>query len=174
MKFLKGSPSSNAQDAIVVLTSAAIKEILADGGSKSWVLNPNRAKDAAYLVCCRNEKWSNRQDGAPQRAAFLVGRISGLEQVSVDGVDRSQRFLIKLSHYARVAINDAWDKTSRNPVAYRTLKDVGIALEKLKFEPLAVASSDRSDQGMTIADAKKALAATYGVSPDNIEIIIRG
>jgi hypothetical protein len=27
---------------------------------------------------------------------------------------------------------------------------------------------------MTIADAKKALAATFGVSPDDVEITIRG
>ena len=65
----------------------------------------------------------------------------------------------------------------RNPVAYDTLKKLGIELRGLKFKPMpAPRPSGKPGQGalMTIAEAKKALAATFGVKPEDVEITIRG
>jgi hypothetical protein len=64
-------------------------------------------------------------------------------------------------------------------VSYKTLKELGIDLRGLKFKPMPTpAPSARwgqtSNAPITIADAKRALAATFGVSPDDIEITIRG
>jgi hypothetical protein len=50
-------------------------------------------------------------------------------------------------------------------------------LRGLKFIPMPTAAVTNEAPGashMTIADAKKGLAATFGVSPEDIEITIRG
>jgi hypothetical protein len=52
-------------------------------------------------------------------------------------------------------------------------------LRGLKFKPMPTPAPSAkwgriSNAPMTIADAKKALAATFGVSPDDVEITIRG
>jgi hypothetical protein len=71
-----------------------------------------------------------------------------------------------------------WKKEARNPVAYATLEELGIDARGLKFKPVPATAtpSARSSRGkaMTIAEAKKALAASFGVSPEDVEIIIRG
>jgi hypothetical protein len=78
---------------------------------------------------------------------------------------------------------DFW-KHWRNPVRYMSLSDLGICVDDLKFEPLPgvkdAATRPQSQTApwppatLTITEAKKALAATFGVKPDAVEITIRG
>jgi hypothetical protein len=140
------------QCAIVVLTSETVETILTNGGTGDWVLSPKKAGTCKYVVCCRKPDSEN---------------------------DRNQpRFLIELSEYATFERADVW-KEGRNPVSYKTLKALGIDLRGLKFKPMPVPALYAKSGGtgsapMTIADAKKALAASFGVSPEDVEITIRG
>jgi hypothetical protein len=167
------------QCAIVVLTSETVETILTNGGTGDWVLSPKKAGSCKYAVCCRKPAWNNKKEGIAHRAAFLIGLISGLRKKLDSENDRNQpRFLIELSEYATFERADVW-KEGRNPVSYKTLKALGIDLRGLKFKPMPVPAPSAKSGGtggasMTIAEAKKALAASFGVSPEDVEITIRG
>jgi hypothetical protein len=174
--------SKEEQLAVVVLTSEPIETILIHRGSGDWVLSPKKAGTCKYVICCRKLAWNNRKEGIAPHAAFLIGLISGLHKQADSENDRGQpRFLIAISEYATFERPDIWKK-SRNPVSYKTLKTLktlGIDLRGLKFRPMPVpvASTKPGEPApgmMTIADAKKALAASFGVSPEDIDITIRG
>ena len=93
----------------------------------------------------------------------------------------------RISEVARVDVPDVW-KQWRNPVRYTTLEELGIDPATLNFEPMPTATPATSTTStpatstagqtapamLTIAEAKKALAATFGVKPDAVEITIRG
>jgi hypothetical protein len=167
------------QLAVIVLTSEPIETILSHGGSGDWVLSAKKANTCKYVICCRKPAWNNKKEGIAPRAAFLIGLIAGLESQPDSENGRGQpRFLIKMSEYDTFERPGVW-KESRNPVSYKTLKNLGIDLRGLKFKPMPVpvASAKPGEPApgmMTIADAKKALAATFGVSPEDIDITIRG
>jgi hypothetical protein len=157
--------------------------ILAKGGSDTWKLDPQRVLKCQYLVCTQNR---HRQDGtpeAPHRAAFLVGKVSGVEPAEpING----PRWLVRISEYAEIEMPEVWDG-SQNPVRYTTLQSLGIDPETLDFQPMpeppqtlreASAMPDMTSiadvRPLSIADAKQGLAAHFGVGPDAIEITIRG
>jgi hypothetical protein len=163
--------------AVLVFTSETRQEILAHAGSRGWVLSPKSVEHCPYLVCCRRQDWDNKAEGIAPRTAFLVGRISSLTPLDETKNSRGQaRFHIGISEFADVAAADVWRKELRNPVAYAGLKQLGIQLKRLKFQPVPDAStgSDEARGGLTIAEAKKALAATFGVRPEDVEITIKG
>ncbi|MGX1415692.1 MULTISPECIES: hypothetical protein [Bradyrhizobium] len=158
--------------AIVVFTSESKQEILRKAGTGDWVLNPTRGGRCRYVVCCRNADWKNRADGIAHRSAFLVGRLAGLTRLAESSNARGQaRFLIGISDYAEVDRPEAWRRDVTNPVGYGALKALGLEPRRLQFKPLSSAAVERP---LTIAEAKRALAATFGVTPDDVEIIIRG
>ena len=91
--------------------------------------------------------------------------------------------MILFSEYARVNIPNAW-KGDRNPVKYASLKDVGIDPSNLKREPMPSPTTGKAasrahanvaavESRLTIAEAKKALALTFGVPSEAVEIVIR-
>jgi hypothetical protein len=93
------------------------------------------------------------------------------------------RWLIEIDEYARIAIPNVWKW--RNPVKYTTLADLGIDPTKLTFEKVPKREEEPANPPtgstmqwppatLTIAEAKKALAATFGVKPEAVEISIRG
>ena len=112
------------------------------------------------------------------RAAFLVGKIKDV----VPSSTKPGRYWIQLSEYARVNIPNVWKKGNRNPVKYSTLEELGIDPSILKWEPMPNVSQVREPKvqlvhhvgALTIPDAKKGLALTFGVTPEAIEITIRG
>jgi hypothetical protein len=165
--------------AIVVFTADSRDSILRQGGSGAWVVNAKKANGCKYIICCRKPKWSNRKEGVPDRAAFLIGHVAGLLERADSKNDRDQmRYLIQMADYAELEKAGVWRENVRNPVAYATLDELQIDLRGLKFKPMpAGAGATSASSGanhMTIADAKNGLAATFGVNPDDIEIIIRG
>lgn len=171
-------------DSIVVFTEVARDTILVTGGSGDWVLNPQRASQAKYLVCCRKSRWDNMDDPTPNGAAFLVGRIKrlrpGIKREAGAKKRDQQRYFIEISEYAAISKEGVWEEW-RNPVRYDSLDKLGISARSLKFSPLPTSrkssrSADLSHppRALTIAEAKKALAASFGVSPDDVEIHIRG
>ncbi len=92
--------------------------------------------------------------------------------------------LIRFSEYAKINIPDVW-KGSRNPVRYTNLEehdidpDLGwtdwVSMPQVQDEaPAQLELPTRALGGLSIAAAKKGLAAFYGVTEDAIEILIRG
>ena len=164
---------------VLVFTSETTETILSRGGTGDWVLSPKKAGTCKYVVCCRKTAWNNKKEGFAHRSAFMVGLIAGLHKKPGSENDRGQpRYLIELSEYATLERAAVW-KEGRNPVSYKTLRTLGIDLRTLRFKPMPIPaasakSGSTSSAPMTILDAKKALAATFGVSPDDIEITIRG
>lgn len=167
--------------AIAVFTSENRTEILAVGGSASWVVAEKQARRREFLVCIRNARGVDFADHEPHGTAFLVGRISGLKPF---GFDRKgmPRWIIALGEYALVDFPEAWGEW-RNPVKYTSLEELGIDIKQLKFKPMPKPTKDltppvpppRAKTGaLTIAEAKAGLALQFGVKPEAIEILIKG
>lgn len=170
------------EDTLIVFTARSPERIIREGGSQSWVLNPVRAKNCRWLVCTQNRHHPDHEFSdatEPHGAGFLIGKVSGIRP-SPGGEDR---WLIAISEFARISIPNLWNH-GRNPVRYTSLDALGIDPNKLKWEQVPKAeantptplspSAPGSAPGLTIAEAKKALAATFGVSPEAVEITIRG
>lgn len=147
--------------AIQTFTHNSFDDIISRGGDYRWVLDPNRAKTYEYLVCCSSV-------GVNRGSAFLIGKISGVEVDRVEDTDQ-KRYAICISEVASIDIPDLWPG-NQNPVRYTTLEDLGIDPSKLSFQKVGTTQSN----GLTIAEAKAGLAKTFGVSEDNIEILIKG
>jgi len=165
--------------AICVLTAKNIDWILQDGGSQSWVLDANRARGCAYVVCVQNHR-SGKDDwghpSAPHHSVFLVGRLDAVVRAT-DG-NAENRWLLKFSEYAtNVIVADAWNG-HRNPVFYTDLETIGIKVDELQFQPMPRkefrSKRDGTNGPLTMTEAKEGLALMFGVSPSDIEITIRG
>ena len=170
-------------DAIVIFTSKSVETILADGGSQSWKLHPGNARNHQYVVLCRNRNRKVSEADVIHGSAFMVGKLANVVQSTRP---RSPaRSLILFSEYALVNVSSVWDHW-RNPIKYTSMADLGIDPDSLEFRPMPerepvheaaehrAAAAPTQITGLTIAEAKKALAATYGVGPEGIEITIRG
>jgi hypothetical protein len=173
-----------SENAIVVFTARSPERIIREGGSQAWVLNPARAKQCAWLVCTQNRHNPDHEFSdatEPHGSAFLLAKISAV--IHSPESDSDDRWMIAISEFARINRPDAWDH-GRNPVRYTSLEELGISLDGLKFEPMPSSSeapthsesrlSGSSPATLTIAEAKKALAAAFGVKPESVEITIRG
>ncbi len=175
--------SEQLRDAIVVFTARSPERVIREGGSQSWVLNPVRAKQCKWLVCTQNQHHSDHEFSdatEPHCSAFLVGKVSGVVQG-----DDPDRWRVEISAVARISKPDVWDHW-RNPVRYSTLEELGIDVETLDFEAVRntppVSDGAKPDRpapvwpptALTIPEAKQALAVTFGVKPDAVEITIRG
>ena len=170
------------ENAVIVFTARSPERIIREGGSQAWVLNPARAKRCTWLICTQNRHNPDHEFSdatEPHGSGFLIGRISGLHK-SEDPHDQV-RWHIEITEFARIGYPDLW-RHWRNPVRYMSLEELGIRLEGLKFQPMP-STKDLGPQTMplgtspaflTIAEAKKALAITFGVEPDAVEITIRG
>lgn len=165
-------------DIIVVFTDFSREEILAQGGSGDWVLNPQRASVCDYLVCCRKPHLRTRLENIPEHAAFLVGRIKDVRKRDAQKNNRGQsRYFIELDEYAEILKPNVWSRDKRNPVLYSTLKGLDIDCAGLRFKPMPdfpKKGAEKAPRKLTINEAKRALAASYGVKPNQIEIIIKG
>ncbi len=172
------------KDTIVVFTARSPERIVLEGGSQSWVLNASRARACTWLLCTQNRHNSEPDFSdatQPHGAGFLVGKIAGLQQSKEEG--QGDRWNILIREFAAVDLPNAW-KGWRNPVRYMSLEDFGIDPHKLKFKPLTLPNEttvavQHAQPGpvpsiLTIAEAKKSLAITYGVRPEAVEITIRG
>jgi hypothetical protein len=174
---------SDQNDAIVVFTARSPERIIREGGSQAWVLNPVRAKQCRWLICTQNRHNPDHEFSdatEPHRTGFLLGRISGLRKSEEGDGDRWQ---ILISEFARIQLPDAWDH-GRNPVRYTSLRKIGVDPDGMMFEhipPVHAAGKPSNEQSQTqtspatmLAEAKRTLAAAFGVKPEAVEITIRG
>jgi hypothetical protein len=136
-----------------------------------------------YVVCTRNadrkfdEECGHRPE--PHRAAFLVGKVSGIRKVGVfNGRDR---YIILFSEYAEVLIPE-FRGHERNPVTYGdtdSLRIKGLDISKLKFKPMPSLAAEGTAtsapaRGLSIEEAKKGLSARYDIPEANIQIVMTG
>jgi hypothetical protein len=168
-----------SHETAVVFTAKSIDRILREGGTSSWRLDRNHARQCGIAVCTRNANADWVEGPEAHHSAFLVGKVRDV----VPAPDYEGRFLILFSEYALVDIPDVW-KGDRNPVKYASLEEIGIDPSSLKWEPMPAAMAAPAIQAtgapttaggsLTLAEAKKGLALTFGVSPEAVEITIRG
>ena len=165
-------------EAVTVFTAKSRERILSEGGTSSWRLDRNNARQCTYAVCARNAHADWTEGPEPHHTAFLIGRIEDV----IPAVDEG-RFLIQFSEYAPIDIPDAWHG-GRNPVSYGSLEKLGIDPSKLKWAPMpkpvkpaevatGVSESKKPIGALTMAEAKTGLAKTFGVKPEQIEITVR-
>lgn len=176
--------------AVVLFTAKSANRIIREGGTSSWRLDRNNARRCTYAVCVRNAhaEWGDGKE--EHHEAFLIGKVSAVVPTGAtpeNNESSKNRYLIVFSEYANVAIPDAWPKGYRNPVRYSTLEEIGIDPTKMEWKAMPEATEEPSDEesepaptnkdaigALTIIQAKKGLALTFGVSPDAVEILIRG
>jgi hypothetical protein len=180
------SRMKDEKDTVVVFTARSPERIVREGGSQAWVLNPARVKLCTWLVCTQNRhnpdyEFSDATE--PHGCGFLLGRISGV-RISDEEGDSEKRWLITISEFARINRPELWAHW-RNPVRYASLEELRINPEELEFHPvrasnIAAQPESREVEGppaavpLTISEAKRALAAAFGVRPEAVEITIRG
>ncbi len=172
--------STIATSAVAVFTSWKKDDILARGASGNWGVSPDRILQNRYVVVTRNRHSDWAPDDVEHGTAFLVGRISGVLETDETTADGRSRFAISFDSYAEVRIPGVWGK-SRNPVWFTSLETLGIDLNNLNFIDLKTGEkADKavvpcmSVEGLSFAEARRGLAARYGVSPNSITISING
>ena len=189
------------KDTIVVFTFKPVDYMIRiDGGSGNWVLNRRQAIKCKYVVCTRNRFYHGtsdeqasglKQGNEPHQQGFLIATIKDVVPVQeVKPDDKRNRWVILFDEYATISENNLWDG-SRNPIAYKNLKDLDININNLNFKKIPerenriietsrTASSVNENKtrnikkGLSILEAKKALSSFYEVSEKSIEIIIKG
>ena len=171
-------PSNLDHEVIQVFTAKSVEVCLEVGGTQSWALDRVHARQCKYAVLCRNAHTDWGDGKEPHGSAFMIGRVSDV----VPSMETEGRWLVKFDQYARIDIPNLWEGW-RNPVRYTNLKELGISLDDVQFEPMPQMSEEpkkpepeapQLSPGLTIAEAKKGLALTFGVKIEEIEIIIRG
>jgi hypothetical protein len=176
-------------DTIALFTAKSAERIIREGGTSSWRLDPGNARRCTYALCVRNAH-SNWGDGTEaHHTGFLIGKVSGViatEPTPENDESPQHRYLIQFSEYAEVDIPDSWPKGYRNPVRYTTFDELMIDPAGLDWKPMPEPTEAPSPEGpvapiagktgaaLTIAEAKRGLAVTFGVSQDAVEITIRG
>ena len=168
---------------VVVFTGKSIERLLREGGTSSWRLDRNHARQCAFAVCTRNTKIHWVEGTEPHRSAFLIGKVSGV----VPAPDGRDRYLIQFSEYALLNILEMW-KGDRNPVKYGTLEQLGIDPSSLEWKSMPAEAQPQRDatqevghrledtavRPLSMDGAKRGLALTFGVRPEAIEITVRG
>ncbi len=166
-----------SDECAVVFTAKSVERIRREGGTSSWRLDRNRARQCIYAVCTRNAFADWVEGPEAHHSAFLIGKVSDV----VPSPENDARFLILFSEFALVEIPDVW-KGDRNPIKYESMSQLGIDPTTLAWQEMpesqTPADSFLKPQtgtfSISIAEAKKGLAATFGVSSDAVEITIRG
>lgn len=171
-----------SEEVLAVFTARSVEDLLKAGGTHSWKLNRGHAKHCHYAILCRNahSDWGNGKE--PHGTAFMIGQIADL----VPTAENDGRWFVTFDQYARIDLPNIW-KGWRNPIRYTTFEELGVSLEGVQFQPMppvddnpkakhdaSLHPEDGSHFRLTIAEAKQGLAKTFGVSPDAIEITIRG
>lgn len=175
---------------VAVFTARSPQRILQEGGSQAWALDAARVRALPFIVCVQNQNNPNRDfsdASEPHGSAFLVGRISDVVPAPEDVT--SGRWIIQISEYSTIQNpKNVW-QGRRNPVRYGQLEEFDIDVDNLTFHSVAEIQKDfapppqisvtpMADDGgaapISIATAKRGLAAFYGVSLDAIEVVIRG
>ncbi len=161
---------------VMVLTNKSIARLCKAGGSGDWALNSKRVMKTQYLICCRNRFHKEAPTDVPHGAGFFIAKITDVVPVP----SNVGRWMVKFEEYAEISMPDLW-AGGRNPVRYTDLDELKINPDEIKWESLNHTAPDTfheaipdADKQLTIAEAKRGLALTFGVDESAIEITVRG
>ncbi len=160
--------------AIALLTFESQEKILEQGGSRSWVAKLERAQEYSYVVLTRNARHPSAPNDVAHGAAFLIGRVSGVQEVAETAANGKPRVQIDISDYAEINVADAWGK-SQNPVWFTDLETLGVDLSKVDFRPVPpsqTAGLKQEDKAAAIRQFREQIADLYQVPVRQIEITI--
>lgn len=161
--------------ALAIYTGKSVNKIVKTGGSQSWVLDPQKARQNDFAVLCFNPNADWSEGTVSHGAAFLVGRISNV----VESTDTAGRWLVLFDEYAEIDLPNTWGGW-RNPIKYTTLEELGIDVSTLTFKTMPERNLESLNvtpvvaEPLTIEAAKAGLAANFGVEPEAVEITIKG
>jgi hypothetical protein len=158
--------------AVSVLTRKSKQHLFRDSGTGDWVADGGRVEKCDYVVCVRNSHgMRSPEDEIPHATGFLIGRHLS---VAPSG-DDEDRIVIRFREFAEVNVPNCWSG-NRNPVRYGPLEELlpGVDPDALQWQPFPehlVAPPEVKP--LSIAEAKRAIAAKLGVREDQIEVIVR-
>lgn len=166
--------------ALCVLTSETRDKILREGGTRDWKLDATNAAQQQFIVCIH--RYAEPKNPDRGHSAFLVGKLMDVQPSEQQGL--TGRWKLIFSEFADIEIPNAWPLGNRNPVLYTSLEQLGINFLQLQFQPMPTpvstiqiippTISTQKIKPLSISEAKLGLASTFGVTPADIEIIIRG
>jgi hypothetical protein len=167
--YINGVFKMSENIAMVVLTSKNLQTMFAEGGCAYWRAKKDSILACQYVVATRNRNSTWVQGPEQHGSAFFIGEINGVKEV--DG-----RYVVQVSRYATINIPNFWPGTGANPVRYIPLSDLlTIDFESIEWKLWTTNTNEgEATPSMTIDKAKAALAATFGVKPEQIEITIKG
>lgn len=163
---------------IAVFTYRKADEIICDGGSQAWALNPQNARRCRYLVCTRN-RYTYPNDTGPEEhgAAFLVGKVIAVDTAP----DRADRYIVRFNEYALLDPQPVVWPGARNPVWYLdNLADLKIEEDALVWHSILdrdeaespPANAPDLNDGLLGDVIHKAIARTFGAKPASVTITI--
>ena len=179
----------------VVYTGKDLRRMREEGGCGHWTASPERVEAAQYLVCVRNRREQWAATDFEHGAAFLIARIHGAKPSP-----HAARITIEFRSYAMLDIAGAWQllaKGQRFPVAYletdELFRRLDLDPDTLSWRRLATQvdglpiaepahSSAQPVEGAlakggslpnAIAEAKRKLVESLGITLEKIEITIR-
>ena len=121
---------------VVVFTYYSIRTMVAERGSRSWVVDAEKVRRCTYLVCTRNRNYANaapnERAAAPEDhgAAFMVGKIAAVER----SPDMPGRHVVRFDEYANLDPQPIVWPGHQNPVWYiENIKDLGIVPDNLNW-----------------------------------------
>jgi hypothetical protein len=189
---------------IVVFTVKSVSTILAHRGSAAWRLNRNHARLCKYLICTRNAYGDDVEGSEPHKSAFLIGKVSGVvpapeekerwlieisefAQINVTDAWKGWRNPVHYASLDEFGLDPALISFEPVPTApgqpdappvESWHQPWSLPIQPNAALPVAVQSSagvvEPVIPRLTIEEAKRALAVTFGVKPEAIEITIRG
>ena len=189
------------EESVVVFTYKGKDTLLKFNGSQSWKLNRKRVLNCKYLICTNNANYGMSENVNDHRSAFLVAKISNVKKSF--GTVSDDRWIIEFTEYAEVQIENFWQGW-RNPVIYLSNSTIDIDFDSLEFKPVPERdihyieevdkkernyhnlppldqsienidlNTEKTNLSLTINEAKVGLSNHYQISPENIEIVLRG
>lgn len=125
-----------ADRTLVVFTYYSIRTMVAERGSRSWVLDAERVRRCTYLVCTRNRDYPNAAPNelaaAPEdhRAAFMVSKVAAVER----SPEMPGRHVVRFDEYAILNPQPIAWPVHQNPVWYvENIKDLSIVPDGLNW-----------------------------------------
>jgi hypothetical protein len=186
----------------VVFTAKSVERLLCEGGTSSWRLDRNNARRCEFAVCTRNAHAEWAEGPEKHHSAFLIGRVqdvvpspdyvgryliqfSEYALVNVPEVWKGDRNPVRYaSSLQDLGIDSSILKWTKMPELAKTnapatdpscpFEDSTGEKTSQVIEPNTGHQLRNGIAPLTLTDAKKGLALTFGVAPEAIEITIRG
>ena len=163
-------------DAVMVFTGETLEQIIAAGGTGNWKARQESLERRPYVIAVHNRRAEWGDAKGDHGAAFLIGRISGVQKTD----DNGWRKLIQFDKYALIDVPGAWRTGRRNPIAYVKLKDIPIDPDALDWKDvkrqedsaLKVGDSVVRTPGAIIDEARRRIARAFSVDPSAVRISV--